>query len=278
MLQEEPFIYRGGGYLYGSSRRKWSGEGDEPPRDITRIIVHPSVTCIGDWAFSWCTSLSSIEMSPGITSIGHEAFQSCMSLKEVELPPSITSIGYTAFLNCKSLKSLVNNKNIDNIDNNIDNGWRILHAALSDINCTSEFIDLVLELHPEEIERVDQNGNLPLHVAAGMPPSYQKGNYIKTLFDMYPQAASRRNNDGKLPLMFAIESGKSWSDGVEVILKAFPAASIERDKRTNLFPFMVAAQKSCLDSVYNLLRIRPEMGKFDHSIEHFEMHATSMSC
>ena len=64
------------------------------------------VTTIGQYAFSNCTGLTSVEIPDGVTSIGYEAFANCTGLTSVEIPASVTSIGYDAFEGCTSLESI----------------------------------------------------------------------------------------------------------------------------------------------------------------------------
>ena len=65
-----------------------------------------SVTSIGDSAFEYCTSLTSIEIPNSVTSIGERAFLHCESLTNIQIPNSVTSIGDEAFYNCSSLTSI----------------------------------------------------------------------------------------------------------------------------------------------------------------------------
>ena len=69
-------------------------------------IIPNSVTSIGDSAFSWCSSLTSIEIPNSVTSIGDFAFRGCSSLTSIEIPNSVTSIGQSAFSGCTSLTSI----------------------------------------------------------------------------------------------------------------------------------------------------------------------------
>ena len=75
-------------------------------------IVIPSeykglpVTSIGDYAFSECTSLTSIVIPDSVTSIGVQAFSSCTSLTSIDIPDSVTSIGSFAFSYCRSLTNV----------------------------------------------------------------------------------------------------------------------------------------------------------------------------
>ena len=64
-----------------------------------------SVTSI-DYAFSYCTSLTSITIPDSVTSIGEYAFLFCTGLTSVTIGNSVTSIGYAAFGNCSGLTSV----------------------------------------------------------------------------------------------------------------------------------------------------------------------------
>ena len=72
----------------------------------TSITLPTGVTSIGEYAFSWCSSLTSITIPDGITSIGVEAFSHCSSLTSITIPDSVTSIGNSAFRDCSRLTSI----------------------------------------------------------------------------------------------------------------------------------------------------------------------------
>ena len=69
-------------------------------------IIPNSVTSIGDGAFFWCSSLTSITIPNSVTSIGDYAFAYCSSLTSVTIPNNVTSIGHSAFSSCYYLTSV----------------------------------------------------------------------------------------------------------------------------------------------------------------------------
>ena len=65
------------------------------------------LTSIEKYAFSECSSLTSIVITDGVTSIEYGAFKGCSRLTSIEIPDSVTSIKNSAFSDCSSLKSIV---------------------------------------------------------------------------------------------------------------------------------------------------------------------------
>ena len=91
---------------------------------IESVVLPPSVSSLGTYAFAFCTSLKSInlpvtqktlpssflegcsaletiELPATLTTINSDAFYGCTSLKEVNLHEGITTINHRAFYNCK---------------------------------------------------------------------------------------------------------------------------------------------------------------------------------
>ena len=73
---------------------------------LTTIVVPDSVTSIGSSAFKGCSGLTSIEIPDGVTSIGSYTFLGCNGLTSIEIPDGVTSIGDYAFYCCSGLASI----------------------------------------------------------------------------------------------------------------------------------------------------------------------------
>ena len=73
---------------------------------VTELIIPEGVTTIGDYAFYYCTSLTSVTIPDSVTTIGSRAFYYCTSLTSVTIPDSVTTIGSRAFAICESLTSV----------------------------------------------------------------------------------------------------------------------------------------------------------------------------
>ena len=85
-------------------------------KDMTTLVQFPgafaaytipdSVTRIGERAFYYCTSLTSVTIPNSVRSIGKWAFRGCSSLTSVTIPNSVTSIDDGTFASCTSLTSV----------------------------------------------------------------------------------------------------------------------------------------------------------------------------
>lgn len=81
---------------------------------LTSVTIPNSVTFIGSYAFRSCTGLTSVTIPNSIAYIGYEAFAYCSGLTSVTIPPSVTSIEPNMFRGCTKLEHInVNPKNIN---------------------------------------------------------------------------------------------------------------------------------------------------------------------
>ncbi len=84
------------GDYYNSYSGEYSGS-ITIPATVTYEGEAYSVTSIGGFAFSNCSSLTSITIPESVTSIGYGAFDGCSSLTTITIPESVTSIEKYAF-------------------------------------------------------------------------------------------------------------------------------------------------------------------------------------
>ena len=112
---------------------EYSGEMSIPETVTLDEIIY-SVTSIGDYAFSQCSSLSSITIPNSVTSIGDRAFSWCSSLTSVTIPNSVTSIGSSAFYGCSALTSITIPEDVTSIGDDAFGGC----SALTKTNYTGD--------------------------------------------------------------------------------------------------------------------------------------------
>ncbi len=134
---------------------------------VTDLVIPDSITVIGDYAFSGCTSINSVTIPDSVTSIGSSAFSDSASLTSVSIndivkwcnisfsnpesnplyyahnlylnnepvidlviPDSLTNIDSSAFYNCKSLTSVIIPESVISIGDNAFNGCTRLKSAV----------------------------------------------------------------------------------------------------------------------------------------------------
>ena len=103
--------------VMGSTNNSISSNGASGYRTMLKMCsIGSGVTSIGDYAFSSCYSLSSVNISDNVTSIGSSAFYYCYSLSSVNISNNVTSIGGSAFYYCYSLSSVNIPDNVTSIE------------------------------------------------------------------------------------------------------------------------------------------------------------------
>ena len=76
-------------------------------------------TSIGDYAFSYCSELTSVTIPDSVTSIGYSAFRNCSGLINVIIGNGVESIGQNAFYNCNKLTSVTIPDSVTSIDDEV---------------------------------------------------------------------------------------------------------------------------------------------------------------
>ena len=158
-------------------------------------------------------------------------------------------------------------------------------AALLDAADWS-LVKLAVEKYPEQLKQTDEFGNLPLHIVLnallrrsfsvskssracatscarvckcgdrnfcmdGFITTCDQNYCIDVLLSAWPEAARVQASDGRYPLHMAIESGIVNCHDIANILLAHPDVLGWSDKKTRMYPFMLAAlHSSCPRCAY----------------------------
>ena len=92
-----------------------------------------SVTSIGDYAFYYCTSLTSVTILDSVISIGGQAFASCSSLTSVTIPNGVSRIWSGTFQGCTSLTGVTIPDSVISIgDEAFASCWSLTGVAIPD--------------------------------------------------------------------------------------------------------------------------------------------------
>ena len=86
--------------------------------EVKDLIIPNSVTTIGNYAFYYCSGLTSVSIPNSVTFIGSYAFKDCSGLTSVTIPDSVTSIGNFAFCLCSGLTSVIIGNSVNSIGYN----------------------------------------------------------------------------------------------------------------------------------------------------------------
>ncbi|MCI6324491.1 MAG: leucine-rich repeat domain-containing protein [Bacteroidales bacterium] len=92
---------------------------------LTSITIGNSVTTIEDYVFRDCPSLTSITIGNSVMSIGDYVFWGCSALTSIVIPNSVTSIGEWAFWKCSALTSITIGNSVTSI------GWSAFYECSS---------------------------------------------------------------------------------------------------------------------------------------------------
>ena len=82
---------------------------------VGTITFSGDVTKIGDYAFSGCTSLTSVTIPEGVTRICWNAFDGCTGLTSINIPDRVKHIEGSAFRGCTSLAAVTIGNGVANI-------------------------------------------------------------------------------------------------------------------------------------------------------------------
>ena len=122
-----------------------------------------SVTSIGDYAFCWCTGLTSITIPDSVTSIGKWAFDECFNLLGITIPNSVTSIGDSAFRYCENITSIVIPDSVTSIGQSAFSGcWHLESITVESGNTVYHSAgNCIIETASKTLVAVCQNSVIP---------------------------------------------------------------------------------------------------------------------
>jgi hypothetical protein len=98
---------------------------------VLTTINWGSVAEIGEYAFTGCLALKSIDLPEGITIIGSHAFDGCTTLQDAYIPASVGQMGSGVFNGCSRFESVMIKGNVP------DSAFRSC-SALRDVSCGDE--------------------------------------------------------------------------------------------------------------------------------------------
>lgn len=168
---------------------------------------------------------------------------------------------------------------------------QMMHATVQNLDCIENFTFslLTIKLCREQLQMADHRGDLPVHILSSIsvvPQRYTNiklttssssdgstddipfptnMNPMKLFLAPHKAAASTPNSDGDLPLHLVLRHNACWEDGIETLLRCYPAAVTIPDKRSGFYPFMMAAvagSSASMTTLYKLLRACPEFSRF----------------
>lgn len=85
---------------------------------IASVTFPSTLTTIGNYAFNYCTQLTTIAFPEGLTTIGEYAFYNCTRLTSITFENGLTTIGKYAFQYCTGLTSLVFPESLTSLGDN----------------------------------------------------------------------------------------------------------------------------------------------------------------
>jgi len=112
--------------------------------------------------------------------------------------------------------------------------FRIVHRAIQ-VDCPPDLLRYIVETNAQELTKLDERGNLPLHYAAKSKPhardkresfpAFHTKYVVDELLYKFPEGAGIPDSEGKFPLTLAVDTGKQWiGGGVKSMYDAYPEA------------------------------------------------------
>ena len=141
-------------------------------------IIKEGTRLIADYAFGYCSSLTSVTLPNSITSIGSSAFYDCSKLTSITIPDSVTSIGDWVFCGCSKLTSVTIPKSVTSIGSSAFS-WC---ESLKEVICYAEKVP---EMGEKVFDNTPQN-KATLYVLADALEDYKAAEQWKEFCTILP--------------------------------------------------------------------------------------------
>ena len=117
----------------------------------------------------------------------------------------------------------------------------LLHAAVGS-SCPPSYVELVLRLHPSQIDQIDRTGRFPLAITASTKfrNDVEGLRIIDCILSACPECAAIMDINDNYPLHLALRSKKTWDFGIRRLFEAFPRAIENTDAVSGLPSFLFA--------------------------------------
>jgi ankyrin repeat protein len=136
----------------------------------------------------------------------------------------------------------------------------ILHSALA-LKCDEDVIRFAWEGKGSHAAGIrDCYGNLPLHHAVQLPSPAGDDGILAEIVKAFPEGASCKDASGRLPLHVALTNGYTWTKhGVKELFENNPSVISSKDEEHDLYPSLLAAAFSDVETTFALLREYPQV-------------------
>ena len=142
-----PFVGNGSdkthlGYMFGLNYADYNTP-NYVPKTLTEVTV-TNATQLGNNAFSYCSSIKTININSCVTTLGNNVFNNCTALESVSFAEGtiLESVGLFAFSNCTSLQSISLPEGITALSNQMFNNCE----SLTTINIPSSVLTMGKEV------------------------------------------------------------------------------------------------------------------------------------
>ena len=150
---------------------------------ITDLVIPSSITNIGIYTFSRCSSITSVsyEENSQLRSIDFGAFSDCGSLTSVTLPNTLRNISFGAFSSCSILTSIAIPEGVTSIEEVVFSGCSGLTSIIIPSSVTSIGASAFSDC--DSIERLEFIGTLEEYLSIEFGPSWIDDNSHKLIIN-----------------------------------------------------------------------------------------------